>query len=104
MAWPMKWPMLTIVLITRATTRGVAVQYFCAASPGRSNERDSPSVFGGIAATHILSALLRDGAPCAVNLWEEIREEFTMTVKMGFFAETQGRYCLGVPGTMRART
>ena len=51
----------------------------------------------GIAATHILSALLRDGAPCAVNLWEEIREEFTMTVKIGFFAETQGRCCLGCP-------
>ena len=26
-----------------------------------------------------------------------------MTVKMGFFAETQGRYCLGVPGTMSAK-
>ena len=56
----------------------------------------------GIAATDILSALLRGGAHCAVNLWDDTGEEFTMMVKMGFFAETRGRYCLEVPGTMSA--
>jgi hypothetical protein len=58
----------------------------------------------GIGSTAILSALLRDGAPCAVNLWDETGEEFVMLAGMGFFREKSGHYRLEIPSVLTRKT
>jgi hypothetical protein len=57
----------------------------------------------GIAATTLLSRILSNRPPLAINLWGESGEEFAMMVKMGLFRAQRGQYHLNLPKVLNAK-
>jgi hypothetical protein len=57
----------------------------------------------GIAATTLLSQIVSNPPPLAVNLWGDSGEEFAMMVKMGLFRGQRGQYQLNLPKALNVK-